>query len=165
MPRQGTLLTFFDHSAAAGSSFAPRRRTTANVSKRLLAVIKEFREAEARAAGQDPQGWGEMLAGVDEADPRGSGVGKRASLAGKGKEKEKGNGRGGDGEDGDGDDEGTQPKAKTKAKPKAKTAKRAPRKRASRATTDASEAGEGDEVVEEAPPPRKRRRVPAVVDQ
>jgi DNA excision repair protein ERCC-5 len=82
VPRQGTLLPFFDHSAAAGS-FAPRRRTTANVSKRLLSVIKEFREAEARAAGEAPQGLGEMLAGVDEADPRGKGKGK-------GKEKENG---------------------------------------------------------------------------
>lgn len=79
VPKQGTLLPFFDHGAGAGTSFAPRRRTTANVSKRLLAVIKEFREAEARAQGQQPDGCGEMLAGVDEQDPAGRGVGKKKS--------------------------------------------------------------------------------------
>lgn len=71
IPRQGTLLPFFDHNAAAGANFAPRRKTTANVSKRLLAVIKEYREAEARAQGQQPTGLGEMLSGVDEANPKG----------------------------------------------------------------------------------------------
>lgn len=169
VPRQGTLLTFFDHSAAAGSSFAPRRRTTANVSKRLLAVIKEFREAEARAAGQDPQGWGEMLSGIDESDPRGRGVRKKGSgveksvsgvAAGSGA---KGTGKEGNGhaEDGEGDDEGEQQRKPKKGKAKVKApAKRAPRKRASRsASAAASEAEVGDEgEEEEAPPPRKRCR-------
>lgn len=71
IPQQRTLLPFFDHNAATGANFAPRRRTTANVSKRLLAVIKDYREAEARVQGQQPTGLGEMLSGVDEMNPKG----------------------------------------------------------------------------------------------
>ncbi|CAK9782601.1 unnamed protein product [Cutaneotrichosporon oleaginosum] len=139
VPRQSTLLPYFDHSAAAGS-LAPRRRTTANVSKRLLSVIKEFREAEARAAGQTPQGWGEMLAGVDEEDPKGVGKKDKDKGRGRGKQKEKeGEGEGGGAETQNGEAEG--PKRRTR---------KAPAKRASRSATAASE--------EEAPKPRKRRK-------
>lgn len=77
---QPTLLNFFDNSAAAGVSYAPRRRTTANMSKRLMSVIKQFREAEALVQGQQPQGWGEMLSGVDESDPKGRGSGMRSRV-------------------------------------------------------------------------------------
>lgn len=59
-------------------NYAPRRRTTANVSKRLLAVIKEFREAEARVSGKaGPAEWGTMMEGLDPEDPKGRGTGKR----------------------------------------------------------------------------------------
>ncbi|WVF71391.1 hypothetical protein IAT40_006195 [Kwoniella sp. CBS 6097] len=77
--KQGTLDPFFDTSVVAGN-FAPRRRTTANVSKRLMAVIKSFREAEAAINGSGDQPkpeWGEMMADLDEEDPKGRGTGKR----------------------------------------------------------------------------------------
>lgn len=67
LSKQTTLLPFFDHSVTGAISYAPRRRTTANMSKRLMGVIKAFREAEAGASVE----WGEMLAGVDENDPKG----------------------------------------------------------------------------------------------
>ena len=67
---------FFDMSVTAGN-YAPRRRTTANVSKRLMAVIKQFREAEAAIRGERVEGWGEMMTGLDEEDPKGRGTGKR----------------------------------------------------------------------------------------
>lgn len=75
---QGTLDPFFDLSAGAGN-YAPRRRTTANVSKRLMAVIKEYREAEARVAGKQPEdvSWDIMMGGLDPEDPKGRGTGKR----------------------------------------------------------------------------------------
>ncbi|OCF36785.1 DNA excision repair protein ERCC-5 [Kwoniella heveanensis BCC8398] len=81
--KQGILDPFFDTSVVAGN-YAPRRRTTANVSKRLMAVIKSFREAEAtvngngNGTGEPPKTeWGEMMAGLDEEDPKGRGTGKR----------------------------------------------------------------------------------------
>lgn len=75
---QGTLDPFFDLSAGAGN-YAPRRRTTANVSKRLMAVIKEYREAEARVEGKQPEevAWDVMMDGLDPEDPKGRGTGKR----------------------------------------------------------------------------------------
>ncbi|KAL1411532.1 DNA repair protein rad2 [Vanrija albida] len=106
--KQGTLLPFFDHGAGTGTSFAPRRRTTANVSKRLLSVIKEFREAEARTQGQQPEGWGEMLAGVDEEDPAGRGTGKRKSGEGKAAAKRK--------SVADGAEDGDEPQAQKKGR-------------------------------------------------
>lgn len=77
MNKQSTLTTFFDTSAGALANYAPRRKTTANVSKRLLSIIKQFREAEARVAGASVDGLGEMLAGVDQDDPKGRGTIKR----------------------------------------------------------------------------------------
>ncbi|WWD03036.1 hypothetical protein V865_001080 [Kwoniella europaea PYCC6329] len=76
--KQSTLLPFFDVSVVTGN-YAPRRRTTANVSKRLMSVIKLFREAEAKIKGEDvgEMGWGEMMVGLDEEDPKGKGTGKR----------------------------------------------------------------------------------------
>ncbi|ORY21108.1 hypothetical protein BCR39DRAFT_554229 [Naematelia encephala] len=74
--KQATLDPFFDLSAGQGN-YAPRRRTTANVSKRLLAVIKQFREAEARVQGQQVEGWDVMMQDLDEEDPKGRGTGKR----------------------------------------------------------------------------------------
>lgn len=173
VPRQGTLLPFFDHSAAKGTSFAPRRSTTANASKRLLAAIKEFRDAEARAAGQDPQGWGEMLAGVEETaqaksgrlSKRGSGAGATAEgLAegeGKGKKGKKGTrtkrsaGNGMEGED-DGGDEGDGSKM---TRPK-----RTVRRRASARSAPESEDDGGANEDEEAPPPKRRRGDRVVVE-
>lgn len=75
---QTSLLPFFDPSPLSGS-YAPRRRTTANVSKRLMAVIKQYREAEARVAGIEVGGWGEMMQSLDEEDPKGRGTGERRS--------------------------------------------------------------------------------------
>lgn len=65
LSKQKTLLPFFDATAGVGH-YAPRRRQV-NVSKRLLNVIKEFREAEAKARGQEPEGWGEMMKAVEPA--------------------------------------------------------------------------------------------------
>ncbi|WWC62039.1 uncharacterized protein I303_104627 [Kwoniella dejecticola CBS 10117] len=76
--KQATLLPFFDVQVVTGN-YAPRRRTTANVSKRLMGVIKSFREAEAKLKGEksDDIYWGEMMADLDEEDPKGKGTGKR----------------------------------------------------------------------------------------
>ena len=74
--KQATLDPFFDISIGQGN-YAPRRRTAANVSKRLMGVIKQFREAEARVNGQKPEGWDVMMCGLDEEDPKGRGTGKR----------------------------------------------------------------------------------------
>jgi DNA excision repair protein ERCC-5 len=74
--KQATLDPFFDLSAGQGN-YAPRRRTTANVSKRLLAVIKGFREAEARVVGGFDPDWELMMKDLDKEDPKGKGTGKR----------------------------------------------------------------------------------------
>ena len=76
--KQATLDPFFDVSVATGN-YAPRRRTTANVSKRLMSVIQDFREAEARLKGGKAEEWGEMLASVDKEDPRGAAYARRGS--------------------------------------------------------------------------------------
>jgi DNA excision repair protein ERCC-5 len=80
--KQSTLDPFFDLSAGALANYAPRKRSTANVSKRLLSVIKQFREAEARAAGIPTEAveWGAMMQGLDEEDPKGRGTGKKRSV-------------------------------------------------------------------------------------
>ena len=78
--KQATLDPFFDLSAGSGN-YAPRRRTTANVSKRLLAVIKAYREAEARVVGGFDPGWEEMMVDLDAEDPKGKGTGKRRSVS------------------------------------------------------------------------------------
>jgi DNA excision repair protein ERCC-5 len=74
--KQATLDPFFDLSAGQGN-YAPRRRTTANVSKRLLGVIKAFREAEARVVGGFDPDWELMMQDLDKEDPKGKGTGKR----------------------------------------------------------------------------------------
>lgn len=74
--KQGTLDSFFDMSVVSGN-YAPRRRTTANVSKRLMSVIKAYREAEAKVKGIEA-GWGDMMQDLDEDDPKGRGTGSRA---------------------------------------------------------------------------------------
>lgn len=62
--KQTILDPFFDSSLGQGQ-FAPRIRTKLP-SKRLQAVIKAYREAEARANGHViPAGFGEMLADLD----------------------------------------------------------------------------------------------------
>jgi len=73
--KQGTLDSFFDMSVASGN-YAPRRRTTANISKRLMAVIKQFREAEAAVRGEAGVEWSTMMGDLDESDPKGRGTGK-----------------------------------------------------------------------------------------
>lgn len=86
--KQGTLDPFFDLSAGAGQYYAPRRRPDGgggtNVSKRLMGVIKQFKEAEARISrGED----------VD------------AILAEEKENKAKGKRKADEDEDGDGEDE------------------------------------------------------------
>ncbi|KAJ9121531.1 hypothetical protein QFC22_002149 [Naganishia vaughanmartiniae] len=62
--KQTILDPFFDSSLGQGQ-FAPRVRTK-HPSKRLQAVIKAYREAEARVNGHEvPAGFGEMLADLD----------------------------------------------------------------------------------------------------
>jgi hypothetical protein len=65
MNKQTILDPFFDASLGKGM-FAPRLRTK-YPSKRLQAVIKMFREAEARIRGDNvPEGFGEMLADLED---------------------------------------------------------------------------------------------------
>lgn len=65
MNKQTILDPFFDASLGSGQ-FAPRIRTK-YPSKRLQAVIKQFREAEARVRGEAiPTGFGNMLADLEE---------------------------------------------------------------------------------------------------
>lgn len=99
--KQGTLDPFFDLSAGAGQYYAPRRRWDGgggtNVSKRLMGVIKQFKEAEARISR------GEDVDAILAEEKENKAKGKR-----KADEDEDGDGDGdGDGdEDGDGDGEG-----------------------------------------------------------
>ena len=106
--KQATLDPFFDLSAGSGN-YAPRRRTTANVSKRLLAVIKAYREAEARVVGGFDPGWEEMMVDLDAEDPKGKGTGKRRSQS---RAIEPGEG------DGEGDGSGEKPKPVRKPRKK-----------------------------------------------
>lgn len=63
--KQSLLDPFFDSTLGQGA-YAPRVRSKVP-SKRLQAVIKQFREAEAREAGQEPpQRFGAMLADLEE---------------------------------------------------------------------------------------------------
>ena len=65
MNKQTILDPFFDASLGKGM-FAPRLRTK-YPSKRLQAVIKMFREAEARIRGENvPERFGEMLADLED---------------------------------------------------------------------------------------------------
>jgi DNA excision repair protein ERCC-5 len=65
MNKQTILDPFFDASLGKGM-FAPRLRNN-YPSKRLQAVIKAFREAEARVRGDlPPSGFGDMLADLDD---------------------------------------------------------------------------------------------------
>jgi DNA excision repair protein ERCC-5 len=106
--KQATLDPFFDLSAGSGN-YAPRRRTTANVSKRLLAVIKAYREAEARVVGGFDPGWEEMMVDLDAEDPKGKGTGKRRSQS---RAIEPGEGEG----EGDGSEEKPKPVRKPRKK-------------------------------------------------
>jgi hypothetical protein len=108
--KQATLDPFFDLSAGSGN-YAPRRRTTANVSKRLLAVIKAYREAEARVVGGFDPGWEEMMVDLDAEDPKGKGTGKRRSQS---RAIEPGEGEG----EGDGSVSGEKPKPVRKPRKK-----------------------------------------------
>ena len=45
----------------------------------MLAVIKAYREAEARVVGGFDPGWEEMMVDLDTEDPKGKGTGKRRS--------------------------------------------------------------------------------------
>jgi hypothetical protein len=68
MNKQTILDPFFDASLGKGM-FAPRLRTK-YPSKRLQAVIKMFREAEARIRGEIvPERFGEMLADLEDDEP------------------------------------------------------------------------------------------------
>lgn len=62
--KQGTLDPFFDLSAGAGH-YAPRKRGM-NVSKRLMGVIKQFKEAEARISKGEDLDVGAILAEEDD---------------------------------------------------------------------------------------------------
>lgn len=69
--KQGTLDPFFDLSAGAGH-YAPRKRGM-NVSKRLMGVIKQFKEAEARISKGEDLDAGAILAEEDEEKEKGRG--------------------------------------------------------------------------------------------
>ena len=97
-----------------------------------MAVIKQFREAEARVKGVDETGWGEMMAGLDEEDPKGRGTGKRRrSIGGKGRQQ--------DVEENGGED-GEESQEKTKKKPR--------RPRARKGTESSVVISEGGDEVE-----------------
>lgn len=102
--KQGTLDPFFDLSAGAGQYYAPRRRWdgggATNVSKRLMGVIKQFKEAEARInRGEDVDA---ILAeekenkakGKRKADEDGDGDGEDEKEGGNKKKKKKTSARG-----------------------------------------------------------------------
>jgi DNA excision repair protein ERCC-5 len=113
--KQATLDPFFDLSAGSGN-YAPRRRTTANVSKRLLAVIKAYREAEARVVGSFEPDWELMMQDLDAEDPKGKGTRKRRkseSVVAEG-------GGGADAEDEEGEQQKEKPKPKATRKPRKK---------------------------------------------
>ncbi|WVQ81754.1 hypothetical protein IAT38_003879 [Cryptococcus sp. DSM 104549] len=80
--KQATLDPFFDLTAGGGS-YAPRRRAAGGmgVSKRLMAVIKQFKEAEARARGEvvegDAKEGSEAPVPAPEGKAGGKGKGKR----------------------------------------------------------------------------------------
>lgn len=100
--KQGTLDPFFDLSAGAGQYYAPRRRegdgAGTNVSKRLMGVIKQFKEAESRISkGEDVD---VILVEKDKA---------------KGKRKADG--------DGDGEEKGGSKKKKTRARGEARASR------------------------------------------
>ena len=116
---QSSLLPFFDASVATGN-YAPRRRTTANVSKRLMGVIKQFREAEAAFTGQAVDGWGEMMADLDEEDPKGRGTGKRRKSSSLGADESTRIDDTSDVEVGKTEADEAEPPAKKKRKPRAK---------------------------------------------
>lgn len=101
--KQGTLDPFFDLSAGAGQYYAPRRRegggAGTNVSKRLMVVIKQFKEAESRISrGEDVDA---ILAeekenkakGKRKADEDGEGEGEGEEEGGSKKKKKRARGR------------------------------------------------------------------------
>lgn len=127
-------------SAGALANYAPRRRTTANVSKRLLSVIKAFREAEAKASGMvEGVEWGAMMQGLDETDPKGRGTTSRKRSVK------------GDGDDED-DEDGAESLVEVRPVKKRKPRKAAPK---SVASTDIG-LDDGETEMGTPPPPKKR---------
>lgn len=84
--KQGTLDPFFDLSAGAGH-YAPRKRGM-NVSKRLMGVIKQFKEAEARISKGEDLDAGAILAEEDDEKEKGRGE-EKGKVKGKRKADEK----------------------------------------------------------------------------
>lgn len=140
--KQGTLDPFFDMSVTAGN-YAPRRRTTANVSKRLMAVIKQFREAEADVSGNGTVEWGEMMQDLDESDPKGRGTGQKATKS-KATATKRSASAVGDGEDGTPDAE---PKKKRKTRTRKGTVSSLAASEGSE--SQGTEVTEGGDVVED----------------
>lgn len=155
--KQGTLDPFFDMSVTAGN-YAPRRRTTANVSKRLMAVIKQFREAEAGVSGDGSVEWGEMMQDLDETDPKGRGTGQKPS-----KPKAKGSKRPANadenGDEGTPDAEDNEPKKKRKTRSRKGTVSSIAASEGSESqATEVTEGGdvdaEDEDLAVDAPPRR-----------
>lgn len=79
--KQGTLDPFFDLSAGAGH-YAPRKRGM-NVSKRLMGVIKQFKEAEARISKGEDLDAGAILAEEDDEEKEKGRGEEKAKVKGK----------------------------------------------------------------------------------
>lgn len=127
-----------------------------------MAVIKQYREAEARVRGFDPE-WQEMMVGLDEEDPKGRGTGKRRKvardedmhMAGEGEDDEWKNGDGLSVGDGPGDeDEGKKQKKRRVSRKKSDQV-------VGESQGDVSVNGEDEQVGEDKPvtvkKPRQRR--------
>lgn len=85
--KQGTLDPFFDLSAGAGH-YAPRKRGM-NVSKRLMGVIKQFKEAEARISKGEDLDAGAILAEEDDEEKEKGRGEEKGKVMGKRKADEK----------------------------------------------------------------------------
>lgn len=85
--KQGTLDPFFDLSAGAGH-YAPRKRGM-NVSKRLMGVIKQFKEAEARISKGEDLDAGAILAEEDDEEKEKGREEEKGKVKGKRKADEK----------------------------------------------------------------------------
>lgn len=85
--KQGTLDPFFDLSAGAGH-YAPRKRGM-NVSKRLMGVIKQFKEAEARISKGEDLDAGAILAEEDDEEKEKGRGEEKGKVKGKRKADEK----------------------------------------------------------------------------
>lgn len=114
--KQGTLDPFFDLSAGAGH-YAPRKRGM-NVSKRLMGVIKQFKEAEARISKGEDLDAGAILAEEDDEEKEKGRGEEKGKVKGKRKADEE---EAGD----DGKESGSNSNSNSKKKTSAQRSKRA----------------------------------------